>query len=70
GRIDVPGALLLAAASTCLVLLTSWGGTEYAWPTSRAPSHVPVRIPPTGSGRASERTAPESLFFHCCWYCR
>ncbi|MDO0924914.1 MFS transporter [Streptomyces sp. TG1A-8] len=30
-RLDVPGAVLLAAASTCLVLLTSWGGTEYAW---------------------------------------
>jgi len=30
-RFDIPGALLLAAASTCLVLLTSWGGTEYAW---------------------------------------
>ncbi|MFG2800675.1 MFS transporter [Streptomyces pseudovenezuelae] len=30
-RLDLPGALLLAAASTCLVLLTSWGGTEYAW---------------------------------------
>lgn len=30
-RIDVLGALLLAAASTCLVLLTTWGGTEYAW---------------------------------------
>ncbi|MDT0463013.1 MFS transporter [Streptomyces gibsoniae] len=30
-RLDVPGTLLLAAASTCLVLLTSWGGTEYAW---------------------------------------
>ncbi|MGW2834521.1 MFS transporter [Streptomyces sp. NPDC001286] len=29
--IDVPGALLLAAASTCLVLVTSWGGTEYPW---------------------------------------
>ncbi|MER8010134.1 MFS transporter [Streptomyces sp. NPDC094149] len=29
--IDVTGALLLTAASTCLVLLTSWGGTEYAW---------------------------------------
>ncbi|MFF4826172.1 MFS transporter [Streptomyces sp. NPDC001312] len=28
---DVLGALLLATASTCLVLLTSWGGTEYAW---------------------------------------
>lgn len=30
-RLDVLGALLLAAASTFLVLLTSWGGTEYAW---------------------------------------
>ncbi|MEU9184284.1 MFS transporter [Streptomyces sp. NPDC048484] len=30
-RPDVLGALLLAAASTCLVLLTGWGGTEYAW---------------------------------------
>jgi EmrB/QacA subfamily drug resistance transporter len=30
-RIDYAGALLLAGAATCLVLLTSWGGTEYAW---------------------------------------
>ncbi|MBE8476227.1 MFS transporter [Streptomyces justiciae] len=30
-RLDILGMLLLAAASTCLVLLTSWGGTEYAW---------------------------------------
>ncbi|MFI5664301.1 MFS transporter [Streptomyces sp. NPDC051684] len=30
-RLDVLGALLLAGASTCLVLLTSWGGTEYEW---------------------------------------
>ncbi|MEU5330372.1 MFS transporter [Streptomyces parvus] len=30
-RLDVMGAALLAAASTCLVLVTSWGGTEYAW---------------------------------------
>jgi EmrB/QacA subfamily drug resistance transporter len=30
-RLDVLGALLLTAASTCLVLLTSWGGTEHAW---------------------------------------
>ncbi|MFI9599722.1 MFS transporter [Streptomyces sp. NPDC052043] len=30
-RFDVVGAVLLAVASTCLVLLTSWGGTEYAW---------------------------------------
>ncbi|MCP3819121.1 MFS transporter [Streptomyces sp. A3M-1-3] len=30
-RLDVVGAVLMAAASTCLVLLTSWGGTEYDW---------------------------------------
>jgi EmrB/QacA subfamily drug resistance transporter len=30
-RLDVLGSILLAAASTCVVLLTSWGGTEYAW---------------------------------------
>ncbi|KUO19973.1 MFS transporter [Streptomyces dysideae] len=30
-RLDILGSLLLAAASTCLVLLTSWGGTEHAW---------------------------------------
>ncbi|GAA2725580.1 MULTISPECIES: MFS transporter [Streptomyces] len=33
-RFDVLGALLLAACSGCVVLLTAWGGTEYAW-TSR-----------------------------------
>ncbi|WP_371873952.1 MFS transporter [Streptomyces glebosus] len=31
GRPDIAGALLLAAFSTCLVLLASWGGTTYAW---------------------------------------
>lgn len=30
-RLDLLGALLLTAASTCLVLLTGWGGTEYPW---------------------------------------
>jgi EmrB/QacA subfamily drug resistance transporter len=31
GRLDVLGTLLLAAASTCLVLLAGWGGTSHAW---------------------------------------
>ncbi|MBT3153227.1 MFS transporter [Streptomyces sp. CHD11] len=31
GRFDVLGTLLLAVASTCLVLLATWGGTDYAW---------------------------------------
>ncbi|WP_338118165.1 MFS transporter [Streptomyces coryli] len=30
-RLDILGALLLAGASTCLVLLTTWGGVEYEW---------------------------------------
>ncbi|MGW8377621.1 MFS transporter [Streptomyces sp. ODS28] len=31
GRMDVIGPLLLGVFSTCLVLLTSWGGTTYEW---------------------------------------
>ncbi|MEV5594590.1 MFS transporter [Streptomyces sp. NPDC052496] len=34
-RLDLAGAVLLAACAGCLTLLVSWGGTEYAW-TSRA----------------------------------
>jgi MFS family permease len=30
-RLDYLGAALLAAAVTCMVLVTSWGGTRYAW---------------------------------------
>jgi EmrB/QacA subfamily drug resistance transporter len=30
-RLDVAGALLLAAVGVCLVLATSWGGSQYAW---------------------------------------
>ncbi|WP_327400180.1 MFS transporter [Streptomyces sp. NBC_01288] len=60
-RLDIVGALLLAAASTCLVLLTSWGGTEYAWG-----SHVILGL---GAGAVAaavlflvaERLAPEPL---------
>ncbi|MET8505006.1 MFS transporter [Streptomyces sp. NPDC004787] len=60
-RFDWLGTLLLAAASTCLVLLTSWGGTEYAWD-----SRVILGL---GAGAAAaaalflvvERFAPEPL---------
>jgi len=30
-RLDYLGAALLAVAVTCMVLVTSWGGTRYAW---------------------------------------
>ncbi|MZE69049.1 MFS transporter [Streptomyces sp. SID5789] len=60
-RLDVLGALLLAAASTCLVLLTSWGGTEYAWG-----SEVILGLAAGAAGSTllflvAERFAPEPL---------
>ncbi|UGY94374.1 MFS transporter [Streptomyces gobiensis] len=30
-KLDVPGALLLAAATSCLILLAHWAVTEYGW---------------------------------------
>ncbi|MEV6984429.1 MDR family MFS transporter [Sphaerisporangium sp. NPDC051017] len=30
-KLDILGTALLAGTSTCVVLVTSWGGTEYAW---------------------------------------
>jgi MFS family permease len=30
-RIDLPGALLLASFIVCLLLVTEWGGRDYAW---------------------------------------
>ncbi len=30
-KIDYAGTVLLAASATCVVLLTSWGGTTYPW---------------------------------------
>jgi EmrB/QacA subfamily drug resistance transporter len=33
-RIDYLGAALLAAGVACVVLLTTWGGTQYAWGSS------------------------------------
>ncbi|WP_137994974.1 MFS transporter [Streptomyces vilmorinianum] len=60
-RLDVLGAILLAAASTCLVLLTSWGGTEYAWD-----SRVVIGLGCGAAGSALlflvvEHVAPEPL---------
>lgn len=30
-KVDYVGAALLAAGVTCIVLFTTWGGTEYPW---------------------------------------
>ncbi|MET9254657.1 MFS transporter [Streptomyces sp. NPDC003717] len=60
-RLDVPGALLLAAGSTCLVLLTSWGGTEYAWGSATILGLGAGAVAATVLFLVAERFAPEPL---------
>lgn len=61
GRIDVLGTVFLAAASTCLVLLTSWGGTEYAWGSRTVLALGAGALLSTLLFLAVERRAPEPL---------
>ncbi|MGW5007144.1 MFS transporter [Streptomyces parvulus] len=60
-RLDVLGALLLAAASTCLVLLTSWGGTEYAWGSKVILGLAAGAAASTVLFLVAERFAPEPI---------
>ncbi|MEW2261752.1 MFS transporter [Streptomyces sp. NPDC047853] len=60
-RLDVLGALLLAAASTCLVLLTSWGGTEYAWGSRVILGLAAGAVATTVLFLVAEHFAPEPL---------
>jgi EmrB/QacA subfamily drug resistance transporter len=65
--IDYLGAALLAGGLTCLVLLTSLGGTTYAW---RSPEIIALGVIgfvllvlfPFGEQRAAEPILPLSLF--------
>ncbi len=60
-RFDVLGTLLLTAASTCLVLLTSWGGTEYAWDSRVVLGLGAGALAATAAFLAVERFAVEPL---------
>ncbi|MEU0101249.1 MFS transporter [Streptomyces sp. NPDC006267] len=66
-RLDILGAVLLAAASTCLVLVTSWGGTEYAWGSGTilglaAGAVVTTALFVAAEHRAAEPIIPLRLF--------
>ena len=60
-RLDYAGAVLVATLATCVVLMTTWGGTRFAW---GSPTVVAL-----GTGAAAlllafllvERSAPEPL---------
>ncbi len=60
-RPDVLGALLLTAASTCLVLLTSWGGTRYAWRSHTITGLGAGAVAATACFLLAERFAAEPL---------
>ncbi|MFJ7115313.1 MFS transporter [Streptomyces albogriseolus] len=60
-RFDVLGTLLLTAASTCLVLLTSWGGTDYAWDSRVVLGLGAGAVASTALFLAVERFAAEPL---------
>ncbi|MGV9695892.1 MFS transporter [Streptomyces sp. NPDC003470] len=60
-RLDYLGALLLAAASTCLVLLTSWGGTEYAWDSTVILGLAAGAVAASALFLIAEHFAPEPL---------
>ncbi|MFI8194928.1 MFS transporter [Streptomyces sp. NPDC085942] len=60
-RLDVLGAALLAVASTCLVLVTSWGGTEYAWDSGAILGLSAGAVASTVLFVAAERRAAEPI---------
>ncbi|WWR54967.1 MFS transporter [Streptomyces sp. SCSIO 30461] len=60
-RFDVLGTLMLTCASTCLVLLTSWGGTEYAWGSRVIAGLAAGAVASALLFLVAERFAPEPL---------
>src|SRR5580693_5402173 len=66
-KIDYAGTALLAAAATCVVLLTSWGGTTYPWlsPEIFGLGAAAVILAVgwwLSAGRAAEPVLPRKLF--------
>ena len=66
-KIDYAGTVLLAAAATCVVLLTSWGGTTYPWlsPEIFGLGAAAVILAVgwwLSAGRAAEPVLPRKLF--------
>jgi EmrB/QacA subfamily drug resistance transporter len=66
-QIDYLGSALLAAAVTCIVLLTTWGGTTYAWGSATIIGMGVAAVLAIGAfvvveGRAAEPVIPLTLF--------
>ena len=60
-KIDYLGAALLAVAASSLVLLTTWGGTQYPWRSAQIMGLGAVAIASTAGFIAVERRAAEPV---------
>lgn len=60
-RIDYAGAALLAAALTSVLLVTTWGGREYAWSSAEIVALGAAAMLLFGAFIAQERRAPEPI---------
>jgi len=60
-KIDYLGALLLAVAASSLVLLTTWGGTQYPWRSAQIMGLGAVAVAATAGFIATERRAAEPV---------
>jgi EmrB/QacA subfamily drug resistance transporter len=60
-RIDYLGAALLGAGVTCIVLLTTWGGTEYPWASAQTAGLSIGALVLLGVFILVERRAPEPI---------
>ncbi|WP_055491972.1 MDR family MFS transporter [Streptomyces sp. TP-A0356] len=66
-RIDYPGALLLTVGITSIVLVTTWGGTEYAWTSARIMELIGIGVAALvgfvfWQTRAAEPVVPMHIF--------
>ena len=60
-RIDWLGAALLAAAITSALLVTTWGGREYAWDSVAIVGLAAAAVAMLGAFVVQERRAPEPI---------
>src|SRR4051812_25117059 len=60
-RIDTLGAALLACGLTCLLLVTSWGGREYAWDSPEIAGLAAAALLLLGAFVPQERRAVEPI---------
>jgi EmrB/QacA subfamily drug resistance transporter len=60
-RIDYLGGILLGVASTALILLATWGGTEYGWGSVQIIGLLVIALAALAWFIAVERRAPEPM---------